>query len=92
MEEKLIEKLQLIAEKYGKIDDLHTYVGNGKDMYLDESKEELIFNHVFDADKAKTIAAEIIEAMREFGYSARVVDEKQLTDIMREYTIKYYKP
>ena len=92
MEEKLIEKLQLIAEKYEKIDDLHTYVGNGKDMYLDESRDKLIFNHVLDEDKAKTIAAEIIETMREFGYSARVVDEKRLTDIMREYTIKYYKP
>lgn len=48
MERELFEKLQLIAEAYGKTSDLRSYVKNGNGMYLDESNREIRFNYILD--------------------------------------------
>lgn len=89
MNNKLKEKLQGIASKYGKDPDLSTYVRNGSSLYLDEANREITFNHVLDEAAAKKIIDEIIAAMKEFGYHAEAVREAKLSSIVTEYVIKY---
>lgn len=89
MNNKLKEKLQGIASKYGKDPDLSTYVRNGNALYLDEANREITFNHVLDEATAKKIKDEIIAAMKEFGYHAEAVREAKLSSIVTEYVIKY---
>ena len=66
MERELFEKLQLIAEAYGKTSDLRSYVKNGNGMYLDESNREIRFNYILDRQEAARIAQDIIAAMKEY--------------------------
>lgn len=89
MNNKLKEKLQGIALKYGKDPDLNMYVRNGNALYLDEANREITFNHVLDEATAKKIKDEIIAAMKEFGYHAEAVREAKLSSIVTEYVIKY---
>lgn len=89
MERELFEKLQLIAEAYGKTSDLRSYVKNGNGMYLDESNREIRFNYIPDRQEAARIAQDIIAAMKEYGYSAVIAHETKCTQIMYECVIKY---
>ena len=91
MEKELFEKLQFIAEKYGKTSDLRTYVINGNRMYLDEINQEIKFNQISDAKKADSLKEEIISAMVEYGYSASFAGKIPCTMILNEYIIKYSK-
>lgn len=89
MEKKLIEKLQLIAECNGKTSNLQTDIKNGHGMCLDENIRVIKFNHILDKNGAMKIVEDIISAMREFGYSARLHSEHLCTQIITEYIIKY---
>ncbi len=89
MEKELFEKLQLIAEKYGKTSDLQTYAFNGNGMCLNEQAREIKFNHILDKPGAQQLAEDIICAMKEFHYSAELVYEHKHTNILYEYTIRY---
>ncbi len=89
MEKELLEKLQLIAESYGKTSDLRSYVKNGNGMYLDESNREIRFNYILDKQEAARIAQDIIDVMKEFGYSAIIVRDKKCTEIMYECVLRY---
>lgn len=89
MEKELIEKLRSIAQKYGKTSSLDVSVKNGNGMCLDKENRTLKFDHTLDRGGAEKIAAEIMEAMREFGYDASLLSKEQCTDIVWEYTINY---
>lgn len=89
MEKELIEKLRSIAQKYGKTSSLDVCVKNGNGMCLDEENRTLKFEHTLDRGGAEKIAAEIMVAMREFGYDASLLSKEQCTDIVWEYTISF---
>lgn len=77
MERELFEKLQLIAEAYGKTSDLRSYVKNGNGMYLDESNREIRLLHPCRQEAAMN-SADIIAAMKEYGYSAVIAHETEM--------------
>ena len=89
MERELFEKLQLIAEHYEKTSDLCSYVRNGNGMVLNEEKREIKFNYILDEQEAMRLASDVIAAMKEFGYSAVIVDDKKCTKYMHECVLKY---
>ena len=91
MEKELFEKLQFIAEKYGKTSDLRTYVRNGNGMFLDEKNQKIKFNQTLDRKLGKKIAAEIITTMNKYGYISEIISEEKCTPIVFEYIIKYSK-
>lgn len=89
MEKSLKEKLQLIAIRHHKNENLSTYVRNGHSMWLDEENHLVKFNHVSDQEEAQRIIDNIISAFKECGYTARFLGRKKLSNTLFEYVIEY---
>ena len=90
MEEKLIEKLYLLAEANGKtFDSCYSATLNGNFMMLYEQKRQIKFTHCADREGALALATAIIEEMKAFEYEAKLVAAKETNSPIYEYVIEY---